>query len=411
MTSGRDGYCRSCAAPLRVTFADLRNSPLANSFLTREQLGKPEIYYPLHAMVCDQCFLVQLNASIDPSSIFETYLYFSSHSSSWLEHARLYCEAMMERLSLNSSSLVVEVASNDGYLLKNFVSAGIPVLGVEPARNIAQTAIDRGIPTKSVFFGAATAATLREEGYAPDLVCANNVLAHVPDINDFVRGFRLLLTPNSVATFEFPHLLNLINENQFDTIYHEHYSYLSLLAVEKLLAKHHLEIFDVDQLTTHGGSLRIYVAHRGAQKSKDRVRALRRLEAEARLDSIDTYSSFAEQVIKLKVDVLDFFVRLARDGRKVVGYGAPAKGNTLLNYCGIGREFLPFTVDRSPQKQGLYLPGTHVPILAPDAIFEAKPDYIFILPWNLGPEITGQLANTRRFGAKFVTAIPELRVW
>ena len=350
-------------------------------------------------------------ASIDPSEIFEHYLYLSSHSTSWLEHARVYCELMMDRLKLGKSSLVVEVASNDGYLLRNFVAAGVPVLGVEPAQNIAELARERGIPTKSVFFGAATATTLKNEGYTPDLMCANNVLAHVPDINDFVEGFRILLGPRSVATFEFPHLLNLIAESQFDTIYHEHYSYLSLLAVEKLFGRHGLAVFDVQQVPTHGGSLRIFAAHQGARPTEPSVLALRAAEAKAGLDKVETYAAFSRQIVKVKCDVLEFLIAKRREGKKVVGYGAPAKGNTLLNYCGIGREFLPFTVDLSPQKQGHYLPGTHLPILAPDAIFKEKPDFIVILPWNLKDEISAQLKDVRKFGARFVTAIPELKVW
>jgi hypothetical protein len=406
-----DGRCRACGARLRVSFADLGQSPLANSYLTAEMLAKRESYYPLHARLCESCFLVQLDTSIDPSEIFEHYLYLSSHSTSWLEHARIYCEKMMERLRLDKSSLVIEVASNDGYLLKNFVAAVIPVLGIEPAQNIAELARQRGIPTRGVFFGAATAAALRREGYEPDLMCANNVLAHVPDINDFVEGFRILLGPKSVATFEFPHLLNLIAESQFDTIYHEHYSYLSLLAVEKLFARHGLAVFDVQRVPTHGGSLRVFVAPKEAKPTEQSVLDLRAAEAEAGLNKIETYAAFSRQIVKVKCDVLEFLIEKRRAGKKVVGYGAPAKGNTLLNYCGIGREFMPYTVDLSPQKQGHYLPGTHLPILAPDAIFKDQPDFIVILPWNLKDEISGQLADVRKFGAKFVTAIPELRVW
>jgi SAM-dependent methyltransferase len=405
------GCCRACGTDLRVTFANLGNSPLANSFLAKEALTEREVYYPLHAMVCETCFLVQLDTSIPPAEIFEDYLYFSSHSTSWLDHARRFCEAMTERLKLTPSSLVIEIASNDGYLLKNFVAAGIPVLGIEPAKNIAEVARGRGIPTRSEFFGSETATKLAREGFAPSLTCANNVLAHVPDINDFVEGFRILLKPESVATFEFPHLLNLIHENQFDTIYHEHYSYLSLLAVERLFARHGLEIFDVEQVPTHGGSLRIFAAHKGSRPIGDRVLALRKSEADAGLSQPETYSAFAQRIVQSKCEVLDFLVRAVREGRKVVGYGAPAKGNTMLNYFGVGPEFMSFTVDRSPQKQGLYLPGTRIPILAPEAIFEARPDYVVILPWNLKDEISEQMAAIREFGGKFVTAIPHLSVW
>ncbi len=411
MLHHKDGLCRSCGARLGVTFADLGQSPLANSYLSADQLGKRESYFPLHARLCESCFLVQLDTSIDPSEIFEHYLYFSSHSTSWLAHAKSYCEAMIGRFGLGSTSLVVEIASNDGYLLRNFVAAGVPVLGVEPAKNIAEVAEARGIRTENAFFGAETATRLRNEGRAADLMCANNVLAHVPDINDFVEGFRILLKPGAVATFEFPHLLKLIEESQFDTIYHEHYSYLSLLAVERLFSRHGLQVIDVERLPTHGGSLRVYAAHEGSRPVGERVVALRSVEAAAGLSDPRTYADFARKIVTVKCDLLEFLVRTHREGRKIVAYGAPAKGNTLLNYCGVGRDFLPFTVDLSPQKQGHYLPGTHLPILPPEAIFEARPDFVLILPWNLKEEISGQMAKVRDFGARFVTAIPRLETW
>jgi len=411
MSRHQDGHCRSCGTTLGVTFADLGQSPLANAYLTSEQTSKRESYFPLHARLCESCFLVQLDTSIDPSEIFEHYLYFSSHSTSWLVHAKAYCDAMTSRFELGASSLVVEIASNDGYLLRNFVASGIPVLGVEPARNIAEVAQSRGIRTTSAFFGVETATRLRSEGFAADLMCANNVLAHVPDINDFVEGFRILLKPGAVVTFEFPHLLRLIEESQFDTIYHEHYSYLSLLAVERLFAKHGLQVVDVEQLTTHGGSLRVYAAHTGSRPVGERVERLRAVETAADLSEPATYAAFARKIVKVKTDLLEFLIQTHREGRTIVGYGAPAKGNTLLNYCGVGRDFLPFTVDVSPQKQGHYLPGTHLPIRSPDSIFETRPDFVLILPWNLKDEISGQMAKVREFGARFVTAIPRLEIW
>jgi SAM-dependent methyltransferase len=370
-----------------------------------------EPFYPLHAFICDQCFLVQVEVFESPDRIFSQYLYFSSFSELWLDHTRRYCHLMQERFGIGRNSMVVEVASNDGHLLQNFVDAGIPVLGIEPAANIAEVARSQGIPTKTAFFGARQAEILRAEGYAADLTCANNVLAHVPDINDFVEGFRILLKTQGVATFEFPHLLQLIIENQFDTIYHEHFSYLSLLTVERIFAVHALAVFDVEELPTHGGSLRIYASHIGARPVAGRVATLRAKERAGGLDRLDTYAEFGERVVRVKCDLLKFLIEAKQGGRRVVGYGAPAKGNTLLNYCGIGPELLPFTVDRNPHKQNLLLPGTRIPVRAPEAIFEAKPDFILILPWNLKAEIMEQMSAVREFNARFVTAIPCLKIY
>ena len=404
--------CRFCQAPLRTTFVDLNSSPLANSLLDEDGYNRAEARYPLHAFVCEQCFLVQLDAVVSADYIFaDNYLYFSSYSDSWLAHCRDYSLKMTERFGLTRESRVVEIASNDGGLLKNFVAAGIPVLGVEPAANVAEVANKNGVPTKAIFFGKETAAALKADGFAADLIAANNVLAHVPDINDFVEGFRVLLKPQGVATFEFPHLLKLIQEFEFDTIYHEHFSYISLLAAERIMAAHGLVVFDVEELLTHGGSLRLFVAHQGAREAGERVVALRAKENAAGLNRIESYAKFAEEVIRIKCEVLDFLIEAKRAGKRVAGYGAPAKGNTLLNYCGVGPELMSFTVDRSPHKQGRYLPGTRIPIFPPDKILEEKPDYIFILPWNIKNEIIEQMKSVREFGGKFVTAIPQLKVW
>jgi SAM-dependent methyltransferase len=409
--SGVDRRCRFCSAPLHVSLVDLKCSPLANSLLDANAASRMEPFYPLHAFVCDQCFLVQLEAFEAPECIFSNYLYFSSFSESWLDHADRYCRLMRHRFGIRSDSMVVEVGSNDGYLLRNFVCAGIPVLGIEAAANVAEVARSQGVPTKTAFFGAREAEILRAGGYAADLICANNVLAHVPDINDFVDGFRILLKPQGVATFEFPHLLRLIIENQFDTIYHEHFSYLSLLTVERIFAAHSLVVFDVEELPTHGGSLRIYAAHIGARQIGERVATLRAKEHGAGLDRLDTYADFRQEVVRVKCELLKFLIEAKQDGRQVAGYGAPAKGNTLLNYCGIGPELLPFTVDRNPYKQGLLLPGARVPIRAPEAIFEAKPDFILILPWNLKAEIMEQMSAVQEFNARFVTAIPRVQIY
>ncbi len=375
-----DLRCRFCDAALHASFVNLNQSPLANALLDAASLNEMEPHYPLHAYVCDQCFLVQLDTFETPSRIFGHYLYFSSFSDSWLEHARRYCALMRRRFGINQRSRVVEIGSNDGYLLRNFVEDGIPVLGVEPAANVAAVAESRGVPTEVAFFNAAKAEALRVAGYDADLICVNNVLAHVPDINDFVEGFRILLKSDGIATFEFPHLLRLIDGNQFDTIYHEHFSYFSLLTVEKIFAAHALTVFDVEELPTHGGSLRIYVCHVGRRRAGARVHKLKAKERQAGLDQLTTYAAFAEQVVQTKCEILRFFVDAKCEGKRVVGYGAPAKGNTLLNYCGIGPELMPFTVDLSPHKQGLFLPGTHIPIREPSAILERPPNFILILP-------------------------------
>lgn len=370
-----------------------------------------EPFFPLHAFVCDDCLLVQLEEFETAENIFSDYLYFSSYSASWLEHCREYAAQMTARLGLDHSSSVVEVASNDGYLLQYFRERGIGVLGIEPAANVAKVAIEKGIPTEIAFFGSATAHRLVAAGKAADLVAANNVLAHVPDLNDFVAAFRIVLKPAGVATFEFPHLLRLIEQRQFDTIYHEHFSYFSLLAVTRIFARHGLAVFDVEELPTHGGSLRVFAGHaETAPRRSERADAVLAAERKAGLDRPEGYGNFGEAVAEIKCRLLEFLIDARRRGKTVAGYGAPAKGNTLLNYCGIGRELLPYTVDLSPHKQGRYLPGVQIPIHGPDRIFETRPDYVLILPWNLKDEIRSQMAGIGEWGGRFVVAIPALTI-
>lgn len=404
--------CRFCAAPLTETFVDLGMSPLSNAFVAPEKAQEAEKFYPLHAYVCSACRLVQLPAFESREAIFSDYLYFSSFSDSWLAHAAEYAGDMTARFDLGSLSQVVEVASNDGYLLQYFQQRSVPVLGIEPAANVAAAALEKGVPSEVAFFGAETAARLRARGVAADLMVANNVLAHVPDLNDFVSGFKILLKPEGVATIEFPHLLRLMQENQFDTIYHEHFSYFSLLVVDRVVARHGLRLFDVAELSTHGGSLRVFLCHTEARSHSRAaaVDALIKREIDAGLDSAEAYRRFGDKVVGIKCDLLDFCIRARREGKRIIGYGAPAKGNTLLNYCGIGPELVTFTVDRSPHKQGLLLPGTRIPIHAPDAILHAKPDYVLILPWNLEAEITAQMAAIHDWGGSFVVPIPAVRV-
>jgi 2-polyprenyl-3-methyl-5-hydroxy-6-metoxy-1,4-benzoquinol methylase len=404
--------CRFCNHSLTRVFVDLGMSPLCQTHITAEQLNCAESFYPLRAYVCDACLLVQLEEFVAPADIFSEYAYFSSYSDSWVDHARRYCREMRDRFHLDDKSQVMEIASNDGYLLQHFVAAGVPVLGIEPAANVAQAAIARGVRTVSRFFGRASAADLRREYGAPDLIVGNNVLAHVPDINDFVAGMALLLKPGGVITMEFPHLMQLMELNQFDTIYHEHFSYLSFTTVVRIFAAHGLAMFDVEQLPTHGGSLRIYATHqeRAAHPVGPRVGALLALEAGKGYARIERYTSFDEQARRTKRDLLAFLIEAKRSGKKVVGYGAPGKGNTLLNYCGIRTDFLEFTVDRNPYKQGKFTPGTHIPILAPERLIEARPDYVLILPWNLKDEIVGSLPAVRAWGGRFVVPIPGVEV-
>jgi hypothetical protein len=388
-------------------------SPLSNAFLPAEKLSAMEPFYPLHAFVCDSCFLVQLDEFESPDAIFSDYLYFSSYSESWLKHAANYSEKMVNRFGLTSESFVVEVASNDGYLLKNFVEKKIPCLGIEPAENVAKEAIKIGVPTKCVFFGEKTAKEIRKERGAADLVAGNNVYAHVPDINDFTAGLKAILSDRGVITLEFPHLLELIKNNQFDTIYHEHFSYLSLLAVEKIFAAHGLMIFSVDQLSTHGGSVRIYAQHsdKPAWPVDPSVAAIRELESSAGLNNIATYPEFKHKVEAIKRELLSFLIEAKSAKKTVAAYGAAAKGNTLLNYCGIRGDFIDYVVDRNPHKQGLFTPGTHIPVYAPEKISETRPDYILILPWNLKDEVINQLGEIRSWGGKFIVPIPSLQVF
>jgi 2-polyprenyl-3-methyl-5-hydroxy-6-metoxy-1,4-benzoquinol methylase len=405
--------CRCCGSPLRRTFVDLGATPMANALLQPDQGDRREPFYPLHAYACDGCHLVQLAAFETPQEIFGDYLYFSSFSNSWLQHAQTYANSMIERFGLNAGSQVVEIASNDGYLLQYFKEQGIPVLGVDPAANVATTAIAKGIPTEIAFFGEETARRLSERGVSADLMVANNVLAHVPNLHDFVEGFRILLAPGGAATFEFPHLLRLVQQNQFDTIYHEHFSYLSLTVVKALFAQHGLTVFDVEELPTHGGSLRIYLRHEAneALPAAEFVAAVRQAENEADLTKPETYKRFADNVVACKNSLLQFLHEARRQGKHVAAYGAPAKGNTLLNYCGVGPDLIAFTVDRSPHKQGLLLPGTRIPIFHPSEIRNARPDYLLILPWNLRDEVAAQMAEIRDWGGQFVVAMPRLEIF
>jgi SAM-dependent methyltransferase len=410
--SGTSPACRFCGARLRHTFVDLGMSPLCQTHIAPGELNRMEPFYPLHALVCDGCFLVQLEEYVSPPELFTEYAYFSSYSDSWVEHAGRYAEAMIRRLDLDAQSRVVELASNDGYLLQHFARAGIPVLGVEPAANVAKVAVHKGIPTLVRFFGRDAAREIAEEVGRADLLLGNNVLAHVPRLNDFVAGMKILLKPGGVITMEFPHLERLMEGNQFDTIYHEHFSYFSFFTVEKVFAAHGLTLFDVDELPTHGGSLRIYARHaeNRALPVSAAVEALRRRELEAGVTRLETYASFAEQVKETKRGILEFLIRAKRAGKRLAGYGAPGKGNTLLNYCGIRTDFLDYTVDRSPYKQGKFTPGTRIPILHPDKIAQTRPDYVFILPWNLKDEIVRQMAHVRDWGGKFVVPIPTVSV-
>ena len=407
-----DPSCRFCNALLEHTFVDLGMSPLCESFLLRDQLNQMEPFYPLKVYVCSNCFLVQLQEYVSPETIFTEYAYFSSYSDSWLQHAKNYTDLMIERLKLESKARVIELASNDGYLLQYFVEKGIPVLGIEPAKNVAQVAIQKGIPTITEFFGVKLARKMSQEGKKADLLLGNNVLAQVPDINDFVAGMKIVLKPQGVITVEFPHLMRLIEGNQFDTIYHEHFSYFSFIAAEKIFARHGITLFDVEELKTHGGSIRIYGRHAEDVSKPLTGRALELKERELRAgyDRMETYATFAKKVEETKRRLLQILVEVKSQGKKIVGYGAPGKGNTLLNYCGIRSDFLDYTVDRNPYKHGRFTPGTHIEIFPPDRITQDRPDYLFILPWNLKDEITRQMAFIREWGGKFIVPIPEAAI-
>jgi len=404
--------CRFCNNFLKYSFTDLGMSPLSNSYLKPEQLQHMEPFYPLHAYVCDNCYLVQLPVHRSSEDIFSEYAYFSSFSDSWLKHSKDYTNLMVQRFGFDSSSNVVEIASNDGYLLQYFKEKSIPVLGIEPAGNVAEVARKAGIPTEIKFFGTQTAANLARAGKHADLLIGNNVLAHVPDLNDFVEGMKIVLKPQGVITMEFPHLMRLMEENQFDTIYHEHFSYFSLITVEKVFNSHGLTLFDVDELSTHGGSLRIYACHAEdtSKPIEKRISEVRDREKNAGFRNLDHYLSFADKVRETKRNILDFLIRAKREKKTIVGYGAPAKGNTLLNYCGVSTDFIDYTVDRNPHKQGHYLPGSHIPIYSPNRIKETKPDYLLILPWNLKEEIMEQMSHVRDWGCKFLLLIPNIEV-
>ena len=405
--------CRFCGAHLERTFADLGMSPLCETYPSANDLDRGEIYYPLHVYVCEQCFLVQLSEYERAEKIFSDYPYFSSYSDSWLRHAENYCGEMTSRLGLTERSLVVEVASNDGYLLQYFAMHGVPVLGIEPAANVARVAADKRIPTLVRFFGADLARQLASEGQQADLLLGNNVLAQVPDLNDFIEGLQILLKPQGTLTLEFPHLLRLIEQNQFDTIYHEHFSYFSLITTIHLLSAHRLTVFDVQELPTHGGSLRIFVRHAddASREVSPSVAHLLAIEENAGLGSDEGYRAFAAQVRETKHALVEFLLNSAREGKSVAGYGAPGKSATLLHYCGIGKDWIEYTVDRNPYKQGRFLPGTHIPIHHPDRIRETKPDYVLILPWNLKNEIMEQLQYVRQWGGRFVVPIPAVQVY
>ena len=404
--------CRFCNEELTYTVVDLGMSPLCESYIKPDQTNELEKFYPLHTYICHHCWLMQLEEFVSPNEIFSDYAYFSSYSESWLEHAKKYTELMISRFGLNSNSFVVEIASNDGYLLQWFLQKGIPVLGIDPAANIAAVAREKGIRTEVEFFGKNTAIKLVKKYGKANLLLGNNVLAHVPDINDFVAGMKEMLDSQGVITMEFPHLQRLIEKNEFDTIYHEHFSYLSFVAVNRIFAHHGIIIFDVEELESHGGSLRIYGkhAHGHDKKVSERVNELIQREIDLGFESLEYYSLFEEKVKETKRKILEFLIDAKRKGKTIVGYGAPGKGNTLLNYCGIRTDFIDYTVDMSPHKQGTLLPGTHIPILHPDKIKETKPDYVFILPWNLKDEIITKHKYIRDWGGKFVIPIPELLI-
>lgn len=405
--------CRFCRASLTRTFVDLGMSPLCQTHIAPHQLNLGESFYPLHVFVCEHCFLVQLDEYVTPDEIFSEYAYFSSYSDSWINHARVYAEHMQSSYGIDDESVVMEIASNDGYLLQHFVEAGIAVLGIEPAANVAEAAVAKGIPTTVCFFGKGTAREIVAMHGKADLLVGNNVLAHVPDLNDFVSGMKVLLKPDGIITMEFPHLLRLMEFNQFDTIYHEHFSYLSFFTVDRIFSYHGLKIFNVEELATHGGSLRIYACHaeNAARDVQPEVLRLHAWEAQAGVTDLALYASFEEKVKETKRRLLEFLIGVKRAGGSVVGYGAPGKGNTLLNYCGIRRDFLEYTVDRNPYKQGKYTPGTRIPIHHPERIRETKPDYVLILPWNLKEEIMPQMEYIRAWGGKFVVPIPDVQVF
>jgi SAM-dependent methyltransferase len=405
--------CRFCDAVLQDVFLDLGLSPLANSYVPPERLAASEVFFPLKVHVCRSCFLVQLEVFETPDNIFSDYAYFSSYSDSWLEHARRYSQNMIERFELHRGSFVVEIASNDGYLLRNFTELNIPVLGIEPAANVAEVAVGKGIRTLVRFFGSDLAKDLLKNERPADLIIGNNVLAHVPQLNDFVAGLKVLLNTQGVITMEFPHLLRLMESNQFDTIYHEHFSYFSLLAVRRVFAAHELTIFDVDELPTHGGSLRIYARHTSdsSKPCTARITDLEAREIALRLNDLQGYTGFSPRVIDTKAKLLSFLVDARREGKRVAAYGAAAKGNTLLNYCGVRTDFIEYVVDRSPEKQGKYLPGTRIPIREPEHVRNTRPDYLLILPWNIKDEVMKQMAYIRSWGGKFVVPIPEVTVY
>lgn len=403
--------CRFCNSPLDATFIDLGAQPPSNSYLRPADLSRMEPFYPLHAFVCSECHLVQLEQFHTPDEIFGDYAYFSSYSSSWLDHAKSYCDAMADRFNLGTDTQVIEIASNDGYLLQYFAERQIPVLGIEPAANVAQVAKTKGVPTRVAFFGRKTAEDLMTDGMSADLLIGNNVLAHVPDLNDFVSGLSIVLKPDGILTMEFPHLLRLMAGNQFDTIYHEHFSYFSFLSAERIFAAHGIALFDVEELPTHGGSLRLYGCHANETRpTTDRVNDLRSREIKAGLDTLSTYDGFAGSVMAVKRGLLSFLIDAKENNKSVCAYGAAAKGNTLLNYCGIGTDMIDFVADSSPHKQGLCLPGSHIPIVAPDHIRDAQPDYILILPWNLTDEIIAENDFVRAWGGRFIVPIPALKV-
>jgi SAM-dependent methyltransferase len=404
--------CRGCGTTLSHTFVDLGDTPLANSYPAAADLDRPDRRYPLHARVCHDCFLVQIDAVVPSADIFSDYAYFSSYSQSWVAHARRFASTARQRFTLGSESLVVEVASNDGYLLRHFVDDGVPVLGVEPAANVAAVAEAAGVPTMVRFFGRETAADLIADGKAADLVVGNNVLAHVPDLNDFVAGLGALTKPAGVISLEFPHVLRLMEDVQFDTIYHEHFSYFSLVALEPVLARHGLRLFDVETLATHGGSLRLFACHADCDQHEDGpgLDAVRDAERGAGLGQLSTYTGFATRVTAVKNSLLTFLAAAKRDGKSVAAYGAAAKGNTLLNTCGVGTDMIDYVVDASPHKQGRFLPGSRLPIVAPGRLGETRPDYVLILPWNLRDEIIGQNSAVRDWGGRFVVPIPTTTV-